>query len=197
MSNIPILSDADFIISDVKVKHNTPNFYTESINGKANAKSRGLHSLEVQAKITLVNADDIKKFQALMLRIRGRLNPFQLSLQDNTDGKGFCNPLFTPVSPMLANDITIGQTKAVLSGFSGVIPAGSIFQFANDSKTHVILNDVKPNQEAEFFPAVRSNNAIKTKLNFAPVLLVRLDSDAFEVSYERTKEITLKMREVM
>lgn len=197
MSNIPILSDADFIISDVKVKHNTPNFYTESINGKANAKSRGLHSLEVQAKITLVNSDDIKKFQALMLRIRGRLNPFKLSLQDSTDGKGFCNPLFTQVSPMLGNDITIGQTKMVLTGFSGVIPAGSVFTFANDTKTHVILNDVKPNQEAEFFPAVRSTNANKSRLNFSPEIFVRLDGDSFEVSYDNAKEITLKMKEVM
>ena len=195
--SIPILSDADFIISDVKVTHSTPNFVTSSINGKVNAKSRGLHSLEVQAKVTLVNSDDIKKFQALMLRIRGRLNPFMLSLQDQTDGKGFCNPLFTPVSPMLANDISIGQTKMVLSGFSGVIPAGSVFTFANDTKTHVILNDTKSNQEAEFFPAVRSINANKTKLNFSPIPLVRLDGDSFEVSYDNAKEITLKMKEVM
>ena len=195
--SIPILSDSDFIISDVAIEHNTPNFYTESINGVGNAKSRGLHTLSVAATVTLTDATDIKKFSALMLRIRGRLNPFRLSLQDATDGKGYCNPLHTDVAPMLSNALTVGQNRMVLGGFSGVIPAGSIFQFPNDSKTHVLLNDVKPNQEAEFFPAIRVAHEVKSRLNFSPVPLVRLDGDTFELTFDKAKTITLKMKEVM
>ncbi len=195
--SIPILSDTDFIISEVSVSHDTPNFYTESINGVGNAKSRGLHTLSVTATVTLTDAIDIKQFSALMLRIRGRLNPFRLSLQDATDGKGYCNPLHTDVAPMLSNALTVGQNRMVLGGFSGVIPAGSIFQFPNDSKTHVLLNDVKPNQEAEFFPAIRVAHDVKSRLNFSPVPLVRLDGDTFELTFDKAKTITLKMKEVM
>ncbi|MGL4763837.1 MAG: hypothetical protein ACRC2N_02165 [Aeromonas sp.] len=197
MSNIPILSDADFIISDVAIEHNTPNFYTESINGVGNAKSRGLHSLTITATVTLVDALDIKKFQALMLRIRGRLNPFRLSLQDATDGKGYCNPLHTDAAPMLSNALTVGNNAMVIGGFSGSIPAGSVFQFPNDSKCHVLLTDAKPNQAVEFFPAVRVAHDVKARLNFSPVPLMRLDGDTFELTTDKAKSITLKMKEVM
>ncbi|KFA99235.1 hypothetical protein [Vibrio sp. ER1A] len=192
-----ILSDNEFIISDVKVKHNTPSFYTESINGKGNALSRGLHSMEIEAKITCINDLDIKKFEALMLRIRGRLNPFKLSLQDSTDGKGYCNPLFTDVKPMTATAVSIGQTKLTLSGFSGEIPAGSKFQFPNDSKVYVLLTPALPNREVEIFPAVRFAQVIKTRMNFSPEPLVRLNGDVFDIQYANGAEYSLKMKEVM
>ena len=195
--SIPILSDSEFIISDVVVSHETPNFATTSINGVTTTKARGLHLLSITATVTLVDALDIKRFSALMLNIRGRLNPFKLSLQDSSDGRGYCNPLFTDVSPVLANDLSIGNNKMVLGGFSGTIPAGSIFQFPNDSKCYCLLNDVKPNQEAEFFPAIRVPHLTKTKLNFSPVPLVRLEGDSFELTYAKAKEITIKMKEVL
>lgn len=194
---LPILSDSEFIISDVEVKHISPNFFTESINGKANAKSRGLHRVEIKCSVHLVNADDIKKFEALMLRIRGRLNPFKLSLQDRTDGKGFCNPLFTDVSPMLANDVSVGQNQITLAGFSGVIPAGSKFQFPNDAKIHTILHDVKPNQSCEFFPAARVAHSTKARLNFSPEPIVRLTSDEFSIKYENAAEYQITMLEAL
>ncbi|WP_429142592.1 hypothetical protein [Aeromonas veronii] len=196
MSN-PILSDNDFIISNVSITHETVNFFTESVNYIGNAKSRGLHRLGVEFTVTLVDANDIKKFEALMLRIRGRLNPFKLSLQDQTDGKGTCNPLFTDVSPMLSNAVSIGNNKLVLSGFSGVIPAGSKFQFPNDEKVFTVLNDTKPNQECEIFPAVRVAHEVKAKLNFSPVPLLRLSGDEFTVSYDKAREITLKAMEAL
>lgn len=191
------LADTDFIISDVSVTHTTNNFYTESINGVGNSKSRGLHRLGVDFTVTLVDATDIKKFEALMLRIRGRLNPFVLSLQDKTDGKGYCNPLYTDVTPVLANDVAIGNNKFVLGGFSGVIPAGSKFQFPNDTKVYTVLMDTKPNQECEIFPAVRVPHLTKTKLNFAPEPLLRLSGDEFSLTYAKAKEIKLNAVEVL
>lgn len=192
-----ILSDDQFIISDVKVKHLTPNFYTESVNGKGNALSRGLHRMEIEARVTCADQHDIKKFEALMLRIRGRLNPFKLSLQDSTDGEGYCNPLFTDVSPMTSTEVGIGQNKLVLSGFSGSIPAGSKFQFPNDTKVYILLNDATPNREVEVFPAIRFAQPVKTRLNFRPIPLVRLDGDVFDVQYGNCAEYNLKMKEVL
>ncbi|EHM6953374.1 hypothetical protein KGV31_002173 [Vibrio parahaemolyticus] len=192
-----ILSDADYIISDVSIANITPNLATESANGKMNAKSRGLHRLEIDFNITLANADDVKSFTAFMLKARGRLNPFKLSLQDNTDGKGHCNPLHTPVSPMLALNVATGSNQISLSGFSGTIPAGSYFQFPNDSKVHVILDDARPNQSVEIFPSARINHEYKQRLNFSPEPLVRLKDDEFSLKLEPCSEIKLTVKEVL
>lgn len=191
------LSDVDFIISDVNVTNLTPNFYTEASNFKGNAKSRGLHQLEIDFAVTLINSDDIKRFNAFMLKARGRLNPFHLSLQDSTDGKGYNNPLFTDVKPMLSHAVEVGSNTITLSGFSGTIPAGSYFQFPNDTKTYVILDDVKTNQSVEIFPASRIRHDIQERLNFAPEPLVRLESDEYTVKYENASEVKLKVREVL
>ncbi|MGL4843965.1 MAG: hypothetical protein ACRC2Y_05015 [Aeromonas veronii] len=193
----PILSDADFIISDVSVTHEIPTFSTTAINGVTTTKGRGLHFIKASATVTLVGVEDIKRFSALMLNIKGRLNPFRLSLQDSSDGKGGCNPLYTNASPILSNDIGIGAVSMVLGGFSGVIPAGSFFQFPNDSKIHCLTADAKPNQEARFFPAARVPATAKSRLNFSPVPLMRLEADSFDVSFERAKSVTLKMVEVL
>lgn len=190
-----IISDSDFIISDVSVTHNTPNFATESINFISNVQGRGLHQLEVEFKVHLVNETDIRRFQALMLKLRGRLNPFKLSLLDATDGKGFCNPLFFNGSAMLTNNITIGNNKMVLSGISGVIPAGTMFHFANDSKVYTLLDDARSNKTVEFFPATRQNHQLKERINFSVEPLLRLEDDSFKVKYDKLQEVTLKARE--
>ncbi|MGF1787091.1 hypothetical protein L4D00_14950 [Photobacterium swingsii] len=193
----PILSDADYIVSDVSVSHSTPNFHTESLNMVSNTMSRGLHQLEVQFKVHLVNADDIKRFQALMLNIRGRLNPFKLSLQDQTDGKGQCNPLYTNAKPLLSNALAIGNNKMVLSGISGTIKAGSMFHFPNDAKVYVLLEDAKNNQTVSFFPSTRQAHEVKERLNFSVEPLLRLEDDSFKLTYSNASEITLNAREVL
>ena len=197
MSNQIILSDSDFIISDVNVTNLTPNFYTEASNFKGNSKSRGLHQLEIDFTVTLINQDDIKRFNALMMKARGRLNPFVLSLQGSTDGKNYCNPLFTDANPFLAHEVAIGNTTITLAGFSGVIPAGSYFQFPNDTKVYMILDDAKPNSSVEIFPASRIKHTVKERLNFAPEPLVRLDSDEYSIQFENATEVKLKVKEVL
>lgn len=191
------LSDNDFIISDVSVTNHTPNFYTESLNFISNTKGRGLHLLEVECTVTLVNEDDIRRFNALVLKVRGRLNPFKLSLLDKTDGKGYCNPFHYNSTPLIANPLTIGNNKMVLSGISGTIPAGSMFQFANDTKVYTLLDEARNNQSIEFFPATRQPHQMKEKLNFSVEPLVRLEDDSFKVKYASAQSITLKMREAL
>ncbi|WP_347368029.1 hypothetical protein [Vibrio vulnificus] len=191
------LSDSDFIISDVEITNITPNFYTEASNMKGNAKSRGLHQLEIDFKVSLVDQHDIKRFNAFMMKARGRLNPFHLSLQDPTDGRHNNNPLYTDAKPMLTNEVVIGQNTINVAGFSGVIPAGSYFQFPNDTKVYMILDDARPNRSVEIFPASRIKHALNERLNFAPEPLVRLEDDEFTVKYQNATQVSLKVREVM
>lgn len=192
-----ILSDSEFIISDVTATHNTPNFFNQSINLIGNAKSRGLHQLEISLKVTLANEADIRKFQAFMLKVRGRLNPFKLSLLDDTDGKGFNNPFYYNSNPMLTNDISIGNSTMILSGISGSIPAGTMFQFSNDTKVYTLLDNAMNNKVVEFFPATRQPHQLKERLNLSVEPLVRLEDDSFKLKYSNTESITLKLWETL
>lgn len=195
LDNVIVLSDSDYIISDVKVKTLTPNFLTESLTGKVNAKSRGLHFLEVKFKVTLINDSDIRRFNALMLKLKGRLNPFKLSLTDDTDGKGYCNPLVTNSHIRLTNDAQIGATHISLSSISKV-EAGTMFQLPNDSKVYTILDDFSGARSVEIFPAIRVPHEQNTILKTTVEPVLRLSADTYEVAYDRVSEITLTAKEV-
>lgn len=188
-----ILSDTDFILSDITIQHITPNFYTESVNFIGNAKSRGLHRLGIDFTITLENSADTKRMEAFLLSIRGRLNPFYLQLSPEE----FHNPLYTNADPFLANSISIGQHSMVLTGVSSMIPAGSKFQFANDDKVYTTLTDGSNNKAIEFFPSSRQAHVIKEKLNFNPAPLIRLVEDTVKINYERASSVTFRTMEAL
>lgn len=188
------LQDTDYILSDVSVKQLTPNFYTESINYIGNSKSRGLHRLEMEFTITLENSADVKRFNALMLKIRGRLNPFQLTLSPEEH----YNPLYTAVRVCkLVHRVDIGNNKITLAGFSGILPAGSMFQFPNDTKVYTILDDAKSNTEVEIFPACRFTQLEDGSLNFNPSPVLRLQNDDFKIKYEKVTEYKISAVEVI
>ncbi|HDI3263892.1 TPA: hypothetical protein PMC50_002513 [Vibrio cholerae] len=191
-----VLRGKDFIVSEVKVKTLTPNFVTESLTGKVNAQSRGLHSLEFSFKVTLEDADDIRKFNALMLKIQGRLNPFVLSLVDEIDGEGYCNPLHTPNPIRLSHEAPKGSTRISVNAPQGV-KAGTMFQLPNDTKVYTILDDVRSSGSVEIYPAIRVAHSINTTLKTTVEPFIRLSDDVFEVDYNKVSEVTIKAREVL
>ncbi|MBY8157109.1 hypothetical protein [Vibrio fluvialis] len=188
------LKDTDFIISDVTVSNLTPNFYNEAINGKGQALSRGMHRLGVKFKVTLEDQYDIKRFNALMLRIRGRLNPFYLSVSPDNS---YNNPLYTEGAAMLSHSVGIGQNKMMLATASGDFVAGSVFQFPNDDKIYTLLDDARPNREIEFFPASRFDHTEKEILNLNPRPLLRLSDDQYEIKLENATEYQFTAMEIL
>ncbi|HHG3075762.1 TPA: hypothetical protein ACPVXB_001020 [Vibrio parahaemolyticus] len=193
MSSI-FIRDTDYIVSDVKVKSYTPNFTTKSINGKVNAKSRGIHQLEFSWKIHLVDEKDIRKFNALMLKIRGQLNPFTLSLIDNTDGAGYCNPLVTDKNIKLTHEADVGSNHIQVSTV-GIIEAGTMFQLPNDTKVYTILDELRSTGSVEIFPAIRVSHPANTTLKTSVEPLLRLSEDVYEVSYGKAVEVSFKAME--
>ncbi|ENM2831980.1 hypothetical protein AB6Q85_002327 [Vibrio cholerae] len=193
MTNI-VIRDSDYIVSDVKVKTLTPNFVTESLTGKVNAKSRGLHSLEFKFTITLQGEKDVRKFNALMLKLRGRLNPFILSLTDTTDGKGYFNPLVTDKIIKLTTDTPVGSTNINIAAI-GAVDAGTMFQLPNDTKVYTILDDVKGSGSVEIYPAIRVAHTASTNLITTVEPILRLTGDSYEVTYDCNTDITLTARE--
>ncbi|WP_028022240.1 hypothetical protein [Enterovibrio calviensis] len=189
------LSDNDFIISDVKVEHLTPSFYTEGLNFVGNGMGRGLHRLNIECSVHFADENDIRKFQALMLRVQGRTTPFNLSLQDTTDGKGFFNPLSLDMSGSLGSQLKIGNKHMTVIGLIGSLPVGTMFQFQNDSKIYTVTTVT--GNKVEFYPAVRTAHSLREPLNFKPVPRVRLTEDKFSIKYERGSSVTIKMMEAL
>lgn len=184
-----------FIISDVELTEETPNLFTQSNNYTANARSRGLHRLGFSFDVFLATDQDLKKFRAFYLNTRGRLNPFVLDLMPvgfSVDDTPWYNPLFTSVRNVtVANPIAVGANSMTLAGVSSAIPAGSMFQFPNDSKIYTLLADAKANQAVEFFPACRQVVQEKSVLEFDVKPVLRLDEDKTKMNLSKGSSVKL------
>lgn len=186
------ISVNDWMISDVEISHESPVFYSESINMKGNAMGTGLHRISVKFTITTETAADTKKLNALLLNIRGQLSPFELDL-GSVDG--WYNPLTTPNTQNVLNTVQVLQGATSMTLNNTTIPEGSYFQFPNDTKLYVVTASSGSNYN--FFPAARFTTAT-SRINFSnPRLRLRLDSNSFSMKMGRAESITLSCKEVL
>ncbi|WP_288212540.1 hypothetical protein [uncultured Aeromonas sp.] len=187
------ISVNEWLISDVEIQHDTAVFYSESINFKGNAMGTGLHRILVKFTITTETAEDTKKLNALLLNIRGQLQPFELDL-GSVDG--WFNPLTTPNTANVLNTAQVLQGATTMTLNNTTIPEGSYFQFPNDTKLYVIT--AKSGSNYNFFPAARFTTAATSRINFSnPRLRLRLDSISFSMKMGRAESITLSAKEVL
>lgn len=180
-------------ISDVEVTHNTPVFYSESINMKGNSIGTGLHRIEGKFTITVNDAQEMKRLQATLLNIRGQLNPFMLDLGSD---HGWFNPFTVPNATNILNSsqVLIGSTSMGLN--SNQIPVGSYFTFPNDTKVYMVT--AASGNNYNFFPAARFTVAATSRINFTnPQLKVRLEGNSFTIKQGRAESITLSFKEVL
>jgi len=188
-----IISVNDWLISDVEISHESPVFYSESINMKGNAMGTGLHRILVKFTITTETAAETKKLNALLLNIRGQLQPFELDL-GSVDG--WFNVLTTPNTTNVLNTSQVLQGATTMTLNNTTIPEGSYFQFPNDTKLYVVT--AKSGSNYNFFPAARFTTAATSRINFSnPRLRLRLDSNSFSMKMGRAESITLQCKEVL
>lgn len=187
------ISVNDWMISDVEISHETPVFYSESINMKGNAVGTGLHRIICKFTITTETAAETKRLQALLLNIRGQLNYFELDL-GSVDG--WFNPLTTPNATNVLNTAQVLQGATTMTLNNTTIPVGSYFQFPSDTKLHMVTGASGSNYN--FFPAARFTTAGTSRINFSnPRLRLRLDSNSFSMKMGRAESITLSAKEVL
>ncbi|NEX81742.1 hypothetical protein [Aeromonas rivipollensis] len=187
------ISVNDWMISDVEISHETPVFYSESINLKGNAIGTGLHRLIVKFTITTETAADTKRLQALLLNIRGQLSPFELNL-GSVDG--WFNVLTTPNATAVLNIAPVLQGATSMTLNNTTIPVGSYFQFPNDTKLYMVT--ASSGSQYNFFPAARFTTAGTSRINFSnPRLRLRMDTNAFSMKMGRAESITLSCKEVL
>ncbi|MEI4983828.1 hypothetical protein [Aeromonas caviae] len=188
------ISVNDWMISDVEIQHDTPVFYSESINMKGNAMGTGLHRILCKFTITVETAADTKRLNALLMNIRGQLSPFELDL-GSVDG--WFNPLTTPNATNVLNTAPVLQGATTMTLNNTTIPVGSYFQFPNDTKLYVVTAS-NGGSNYNFFPAARFATAATSRINFSnPRLRLRLDGNSFSMKMGRAESITLSCKEVL
>lgn len=187
------ISVNDWMISDVEIQHDTPVFYSESINQKGNAIGTGLHRIICKFTITTETVADTKRLNALLMNIRGQLSPFELDL-GSVDG--WFNPLTTPNATNVLSTSAVAQGSTTMTLNNTTIPVGSYFQFPNDTKLYVVT--ASSGSQYNFFPAARFATAATSRINFSnPRLRLRLDSNSFSMKMGRAESITLSAKEVL
>ena len=174
---MPINLPSNLIISNVQIKHDTPVFYNESINRKGNSYDRGVHQLKGSFDVTIQTEEHQRAFESFLIKARGRLNPFYISL-----GKRFS----TNINNLFLDGIhSIGQNQLGFGLGVGTIYDGTMFTLANDDKVYMTVQDYTHAQPIEIFPPLRKAQPDGAAATFRDIkVLARLESDIQMVDYE-------------
>jgi hypothetical protein len=159
--------------------HNTPAYYTESLNLSGRSIDRGIHRVEGTFIVTTETSADKRVLEAFLLKVRGRLNPFYVDLPDRFKSETVTS---TFVEANVAG--TAGDNTISVDAFSGSIAAGDMFNILNDDKTYIALSDLTGAGFLEIFPPVRKNFVDASQLDFLTTkMLVRFRADIQSVNY--------------
>lgn len=165
------------IFSNLVVKHNIPNYKTESISMKQKTKARGLHRMEGTIDVTLGDLQSQKAWTSFLLRVQGSLNEFELGLPLHFTSDIVSNPTIT--SP-----VGIGTTQLNLGAFGGTILQGSCFTVLNDPKIYHTTSDITGGGNVNIYPALQKSQLANTVLNFkTPKITVRFSEDVQSITY--------------
>lgn len=185
----------NLIISNVTIDHITPNFYAESVNLQGRSRDRGIHRWAGSFDITIADELDKRKFEAFLLKVRGRLNPFYMSF-----GGRFSSPGVSGVLA-LASAASVGDTSIVLKAFSGTVNEGDVFTLPNDDKVYMFMETKNGSGPINIYPALRQSQVVDGVITVNDVRpLIRLDKDVQTVNYEDTGAIhtaTFKWKEAL
>jgi hypothetical protein len=174
-----ITMPSNLIVSDIILAHNTPSYYTESLNLGSKSIDRGIHRVEGTFTVTTDTNANKRALEAFLLRVRGRTNPFFLDLPDRFKSA-------TVLSTFIEVDAagTSGDNTISVGPFSGSIAAGDMFNILNDDKTYIALNDLTGAGTIDIFPPVRRSFVDNSQLDFLTTkMLVRFREDIQSVSY--------------
>lgn len=169
------------IISNVIVKHYTPNFAATSLNKRTTARSRGIHRLEGSFDVYIQDERDQRKFEAFLAQVQGRLSPFYMR---------FGGARFTALGingvPALNSATNVGDTTISLKTMTGNVYAGDFFTLLNDDKVYMFMEDRDSASLADIpvFPALRSAQVVDTVVTTTDVpVLMRMTEDIQTITY--------------
>ncbi len=171
---------SNLIISNVTLSHNTPTYYSESLDFKSKSVDRGIHRLEGTIDVTTNNNAEKRALEAFMLKVRGRANPFYIDLPDRFKSN-------TVISANISTNVAgnPGDNTIAVGAFIGNISAGDMFTILNDNKTYVVLDDKLPGAGLiNIYPPLRKGFVSGTPLDFnTNKIYARFRQDTQTISY--------------
>lgn len=174
----------DVIISEVEVVHNTPQYATRSRSGVTKRYDRGIHYLSGSMTLTATGDDGSKELEAFLLRMKGVLGTFKVSL-----GSRFTSKV-GGIASVVGNQVA-GANMVSIDGFSGKVVAGSAFTVLNDSKVYFVTNSGVSGTLFNIVPALRQDVIDNTQVDFTDVeILMKLTEDSQTVTYDEGGAIT-------
>lgn len=178
--------DPNIIISDVDITHYTPQFATTSLSLKRNAKDRGLHQLQGSFKVTIAGERQQKKFESWLLKMRGRLNQFNLKL----GGSRFSAESHIASEPVLNQNVDIGNTSISITGFSTEVWEGDFFNLLNDNKVYMFVEDATNAGRVDVIPPIRTTQLSGGLVSMLDVnVLCMLTDDRQQINYNHAGKI--------
>lgn len=170
----------NIIISDVEISHNTPQYGTRSRSGITKRYDRGIHFLSGSMTLTASGSDGAKELEGFLLRMKGILGTFKVSL-----GSRFTSAI-TGI-PSNVGNLSIGANSFPIDGFVGSVVAGSAFTVLNDNKVYFVTNSGDSGSTFNIVPSLRNAVPDNTQFNFVDVeILMKLTEDSQTVTYDES-----------
>lgn len=174
------------IISNVTLKHYTPQFITTSLNLKRRGRDRDIHQLQGTFDVTIASDRDLRRFESWLCKMGGRLNQFNLRL-----GGRFAIPTSRLTEPTISTPVGIGATSITLYAFNGEIWEGDMLNLPNDTKTYIATNDLSGGGVLNVKPSIRQQQIANTQVTMNnPTVTAMLDEDIHPIEYSEAGIIT-------
>ena len=152
------------------------NLSSTSLSGRIQVRSLGSQRFEFTASYPPMARSDFLPVLAFIASQRGMAETFTIVLPDISENSG------TASGSIVANGAgAIGDTSIAVDGITGILKAGSVFQFAGHSKVYMVVADRDGVGTLNFIPALTAAVADNQALVYDNVpFTVRLANDVQE-----------------
>jgi len=160
---------AAFVVP-LTLRTNQPETVSDSLSLKRSTKRRAAQRWELEARLDPLHLDANELFVQMIYN--GHTVPFNIIIPQNVgvDLKRTATGI-----PLTSGNA--GATQLNMTGFNGLIPAGSFIRFSNHSKVYLTMSDRLGPGTVNIYPALRvSLQSHTTQYDDVP-LLVRYDTD--------------------
>jgi len=172
----------NLIISDVTITNEHRTYTSKSISGIQYRQDSGIQKYSGSLTLTASGFDSAKILNGFLIKLRGRLNSFELQLGG---AYGYDN---ITTNPKLNASYNIGSETINISPFIGndKIYAGSVFTLPNETKLYTIIDDIPlyGNPSVGIVPALKIQHNINEDINFInPKFTVILDTNNTTITH--------------
>jgi hypothetical protein len=160
----------------VNMRSQDMNYFSESVSGRTQARSRGGQRWAFTAKFPPMSRATFGPVLAFVAAQDGRLETFQIVLPEISDAAG------TASGTVLSDGGgSIGDSTIDVDGLTGTLAPGDYFKWASHSKVYMVTAERDGDGTLSFTPSLVEDVADNEQLTYDSVpFTVRLNNDVQE-----------------